>query len=69
VEDDRPILRALICKYVDGGWRWDVVSLQHWHTARAEYLIAGWWFIGLDPQDECDITRAAQLERSRLKQT
>jgi hypothetical protein len=68
VDASRPILHVLVCRYVDGRWTWDYIALQHWHTARAEFLAAGWWFVGVDPQDECDITRAAQLERSRLKQ-
>jgi hypothetical protein len=67
VEDDRPALRVLICTYVDGDWQWDVVSLQHWHTARQEYLIAGWWFIGVDPCDECDLARWQQLTRARVQ--
>jgi hypothetical protein len=66
VEDERPDLRVLVCKYVEGVWAWDVVSLKHWHAARQEYLIAGWWFIGLDPCDECDLARFEQRARVQM---
>jgi hypothetical protein len=66
VGDERPSLRVLICTYVDGDWAWDVVSLQHWHTARQEYLERGWWFIGLDPCDEDDLARYERLTRVQL---
>lgn len=61
----RPILRALICRYVEGRWSWDLVPLTHWHAARDEYLMAGWWFVALDPADESDLARAEMVERSR----
>ena len=61
----RPVLRALVCRYAEGHWIWDIVPLSHWHAARDEYLMAGWWFVGLDPADESDLTRAEMVERSR----
>jgi hypothetical protein len=60
-----PVLRALVCRYVEGCWSWDIVALKDWHAAREEYLMAGWWFVALDPGDECDLARAEMVERSR----
>jgi hypothetical protein len=65
MEAPRPVLRALVCRYVDGRWRWDLVPLTDWHAAREEYLIAGWWFVALDPGDESDLARVEMVERSR----
>ena len=62
---DRPILRALVCRYVKGHWIWEIVSLGDWCAARDEYLMAGWWFVALDPADESDLARAEMVERSR----
>jgi hypothetical protein len=61
----RPVLRALVCRYVEGRWTWDVVPLKDWHAAREEYLMAGWWFVALDPADESDLARAEMVQRSR----
>ena len=65
METPRPVLRVLICRYVEGRWSWDVVPLTHLHAARDEYLMAGWWFVALDPADESDLARAEMVERSR----
>ena len=65
MDADRPVLRALVCRYVKGRWSWDIVPLMHWHAARDEYLMAGWWFVALDPADESDLARAEMVERSR----
>jgi hypothetical protein len=62
---ERPVLRCLLCHYIDGRMAWEIVALQHWIAGREEFLAAGWWFIGLDPADECDVVRDAQIERSR----
>jgi len=61
----RPLLRALVCRYVEGRWIWDLVPLTHWDEARDAYLTAGWWFVALDPADESDLTPAEMVERSR----
>jgi hypothetical protein len=63
-----PVLRCLLCRYVDGRMTWEIVSLQHWIAGREEFLAAGFWFVGLDPADECDITRSDQIERSHTIQ-
>jgi hypothetical protein len=64
----RPVLRALVCRYVEGRWIWDLVPLTHWDEARDEYLTAGWWFVALDPGDDTNPTRAEIVEsHGRLK--
>ena len=60
-----PVLRALICLYVEGRWIWDLVPLTHWDDARDAYLTAGWWFVALEPGDESHLTYAEMVERSR----
>jgi hypothetical protein len=60
-----PVLRCLLCRYVDGRMTWEIVSLQHWIAGREEFLAAGFWFVGLDPCDEQDVVRDAQVERSK----
>jgi hypothetical protein len=61
----RPVLRALICLYVEGHWIWDLVPLADWDEARDAYLTAGWWFIALEPGEESHLLHAEMVERSR----
>jgi hypothetical protein len=59
-----PVLRALICLYVEGRWSWDLVPLTDWDEARDAYLTAGWWFVALEP-DDSHLMHAEMVERSR----
>jgi hypothetical protein len=60
----RPVLRALICLYIEGRWVWDLVPLTDWDAMRDAYLTAGWWFVALEP-DDSHLMHAEMVERSR----